>query len=142
MWFNEKTKPNYEAIKDAIADLNSEHALDIEIRPIRIDQFTTGYSYDINSEILELIENSGYLIADLTGGNKNVYHEIGYLMGLNQGHARKHDNFLLIHNGNIGDTGTDIGFNIQSLTQLRCQDTNALREDVKKQIAVYYGLPD
>ena len=29
-----------------------------------------------------MIEGSGLLIADLTFGNRNVYHEIGYLMGL------------------------------------------------------------
>ncbi len=116
--------------------------MDIEIRPIRIDQFDTGFSYEINTEILSLIEDSGFLIADLTGGNKNVYHEIGYLMGLNQGQGRKHENFLLIHNGTIGDVEMDIGFNIHSLKQLRTEDTNSLREDIKNQIAAYYGLTE
>ena len=85
MQFSDDTKPNFDEIKSAIDDLNAKHALDIAIRPIRIDQFDTGYSYEINAEVLRLIEDSGLLIADLTHGNKNVYQEIGYLMGLNQG---------------------------------------------------------
>jgi len=114
--------------------------LDIEIRTIRIDQFDTGYSYEINAEVLRLIEASGLLIADLTHGNKNVYQEIGYLMGLNQGKGISHENFLLVHNGSIGDAKRDIGFNIAGIKQLRLNDTNALREAVRYQVSKFYGL--
>lgn len=140
MQFSANTQANFTAIQDAVNDLNNEHRLDIQLRPIRIDQFDSGYSYEINDEILRLIEESGYLIADLTCGNKNVYHEIGYLMGLNQGKGLKHENFLLLHNGAIGDSKADIGFNLTSIKQLRVNDTNSLREEVKRQIAVFYGL--
>ena len=140
MQFSANTQANFTAIQAAVNDLNSEHRLDIQLRPIRIDQFDTGYSYEINDEILRLIEESGYLIADLTCGNKNVYHEIGYLMGLNQGKGLKHENFLLLHNGGIGDAKSDVGFNLTAIKQLRVDDTNSLREQVKRQIAVYYGL--
>jgi len=140
MQFSEDTKPNFDAIESAIEDLNNAHELDIAIRPIRIDQFDTGYSYEINAEVLRLIEDSGLLIADLTHGNKNVYQEIGYLMGLNQGKGLAHENFLLIHNASIGDPSLDIGFNIAGIKQLRLGDTNALREAVKKQISSYFGL--
>ncbi|ESQ81197.1 DNA sulfur modification protein DndB [Asticcacaulis sp. YBE204] len=140
MQFTPDTKPNFEAIESAVKDLNKAHKLDIEIRSIRIDQFDTGYSYEINGEVLRLIEDSGLLIADLTHGNKNVYQEIGYLMGLNQGKGFPHENFLLIHNGSIGDVSKDIGFNIAGIKQLRLNDTNSLREEVKKQISTFYGL--
>ncbi|WP_162652145.1 hypothetical protein [Lentilitoribacter sp. Alg239-R112] len=142
MQFTEDTKPNFEAIKNAVDDLNKTHELDIEIRPIRIDQFDTGFSYEINAEVLRLIEDSGLLIADLTHGNKNVYQEIGYLMGLNQGKGLGHENFLLVHNGSIGDVQKDIGFNIAGIKQLRRDDTNALREAIKEQVAKFYGLAD
>lgn len=142
MQFSEDTKPNFVAIKSAVDDLNAKHDLDIEIRPIRIDQFDTGFSYEINAEVLRLIEDSGLLIADLTHGNKNVYQEIGYLMGLNQGKGLAHENFLLIHNGSIGDVKKDIGFNIAGIKQLRLSDTNSLREEVKKQVSVFYGLDE
>lgn len=140
MQFSDNTLVNFTAIKAAVNELNNEHKLDIQLRPIRIDQFNTGYSYEINDEILRLIEESGYLIADLTCGNKNVYHEIGYLMGLNQGRGLKHENFLLLHNGDIGDAKVDVGFNLNSIKQLRVNDADALREQVKQQIAVFYGL--
>lgn len=61
-------------------------------------------------------------------------------MGLNQGKGQPHENFLLIHNGSIGDVSKDIGFNISGIKQLRLNDTNSLRENVKKQIAAFYGL--
>jgi hypothetical protein len=140
MQFTPNTLANFEAIQAAVNDLNIKHKLDIQLRPIRIDQFDTGFSYQINDEILRLIEESGYLIADLTCGNKNVYHEIGYLMGLNQGKGLKHENFLLLHNGGIGDSTADVGFNLTAIKQLRVNDTNTLREQVKRQIAVFYGL--
>ncbi|MDL1867056.1 hypothetical protein FBR06_07400 [Betaproteobacteria bacterium PRO4] len=56
----------FTAIEAAVNDLNLEHKFDIQQRPIRIDQFDTGYLYEINNEILRLIEESGFLIADLT----------------------------------------------------------------------------
>ena len=140
MQFAPDTKPNYEAIKGAVDDLNATHELDIKLREIRIDKFDTGFSYEINVEILSLIEESGFLIADLTAGNKNVYHEIGFLMGLNQGRGIPHENFLLLHNGSIGNAANDVGFNLQGIKQLRVNDTNSLREEVKRQIAIYFGL--
>ena len=140
MQFSQETHPNYVAIENAINDVNREHALDIAIRPIRIDQFETGYSYEINAEILSLIEDSGLLIADLTCGNKNVYHELGYLMGLNIGQKISHENFLLVHNTSIGDLESDIGFNVAGIKQLRLTDTNALRTAVKQQLEIFFGI--
>lgn len=140
MAFSDATKPNYDAMKAAVEDLNAEHRLDIKLREIRVDQFDTGYSYEINKEILELIETSGLMIADLSGGNKNVHHEIGYLMGLNRGSGLNNENFLLVHNEQMGDPAEDIGFNLAGIKQLRVKDTNGLREDVKKQVELFYGL--
>lgn len=132
--------PNWGAIEAAITDLNQEHHLDLVLKPIRIDEFNTGFSYPISEEIFGLIEESGYLIADLTAGNKNVYHEVGLLMGLNQAQGLPHKNFLLIHNGTAGDVSKDFGFNIADFKQLRLDDTHLIREAVKKQVAIYYGL--
>lgn len=140
MWFDPSTKANYEAIEAAVADLNAAHQLDIKLRPIRVDQFDTGYSYEINQEVLDLIESSGMMIADLSGGNRNVHHEIGYLMGLNKGHGLPDENFLLVHNNQMGDAAKDIGFNLAGIKQLRVKDTNGLREEVKKQVELFYGL--
>lgn len=133
--------PNWKAIESAVAELNREHQFDLKLEPIRIDEFNKGYSYPISSEIFQLIENSGYLIADLTAGNKNVYHEVGLLMGLNKASGKGHDNFLLIHNDTVGNINKDFGFNIADFKQLRLSDTDSIRREVKKQISIYYDLP-
>ena len=107
-----------------------------------MDQFNKGYSYKINDEILGLVEGCGYLIADLSLGNKNVYHEIGYLMGLNQGKLKKQNNFILLHNKKTvnSDFDTDVGFNLKEHKILQTNDTNNLRIQIKKQIKKYYGF--
>lgn len=132
--------PNWKPIEEAVAALNREHKLDLRLKPIRIDEFKTGFSYPISAEIFQLIEDSGYLIADLTAGNKNVYHEIGLLMGLNQAKKLPHENFLLIHNNTAGDVSKDFGFNIADFKQLRLTDNFSIGVEVKKQVALFYGL--
>lgn len=140
MQFSAETQQNYEAIKNAIDEINAEYSENLGLRDIRIDKFNTGYSYDINDEILTLIETCGLLVADLSKGNKNVYHEIGYLMGLNRGQGLSHDNFILIHNSACGVASNDVGFNLVSIKQLRVNDSNTLRLQLKEQIKIYYGL--
>lgn len=132
--------PNWKAIESAVSDLNKEHSFDLELKPIRIDELDKGFSYPLSSAIFQLIEDSGYLIADLTAGNKNVYHEVGLLMGLNQARQKMHDNFLLLHNSSAGDVNKDFGFNIADFKQLRLDDTYSIGQEVKKQVAIYYGL--
>ncbi|MFB1489276.1 MULTISPECIES: hypothetical protein [unclassified Thiocapsa] len=132
--------PNWKAIESAIAELNQEYQCDLKLKPIRVDEFDKGFSYPISSEIFQLIEESGYLIADLTAGNKNVYHEIGLLMDLNQARLKTHDNFLLLHNGSIGDVSKDFGFNLADFKQLRLTDTHSICSDVKRQVSIYYGF--
>lgn len=80
------------------------------------------------------------MIADLTHGNPNVYQEIGYLMGLNQGKGLPHENFLLVHNGSIGDVKKDIRFKVAGIKQLRLSDTNSLRNELRRQIEIFYGI--
>lgn len=140
MEFGDPTLQNYKAIKNAVDDINKECNLKLKLRQIRMDKFKTGYSYQINKEILKLIEECGLFIADLTKGNKNVYHEIGYLMGLNKGWGLPQENFILLHNDSIGNTKDDIGFNLKSIKQLRVSDTDDLREQIKEHIKIYYGL--
>ena len=140
MQFSTDTQPNFDAIKAVVDDVNAAYRLNIRLREIRIDQFDTGFSYEINGEILQLIEECGLLIADLTLGNKNVYHEIGFLMGLNQGKKLPQENFILLHNDSIGTAKDDIAFNLANIKQIRVKDTNGLRQDIKKQIEIFYGL--
>lgn len=62
------------------------------------------------------------------------------MTGLNQGKGLRHDNFLLLHNGGIGDSKEDVGFSLAAIKQIRVNDTDMLRTQVKQQIAVFYGF--
>ena len=140
--FSDNTKQNHMAIEDAIGDINKSVPLELNLELLRIAENEKGHSFTITDEILKQIEQGGYLIADLTLGNQNVYYEIGYLMGLNRGKGFSQDNFLLVHNEGLeGATfNNDIGFNISNISIIRATDSNNLREEVKKQLKIYYGF--
>lgn len=140
MQFSDETKSHYEAIKKAVEEVNFEFKLDIKLREIRIDMFNRGFSYKIDDEILRLIEESGLLIADLSMPNPNVYQELGYLMGLNQGSGLKNENFILIKKHNKKSKDTDIGFNIRPFQQLRFKSDLELVRMLKGALIEYYDL--
>ena len=142
MDFSEITKQNHDAIQNAIDDINSVVPKDLKLELLRIDKNEQGHSFTITDKILKQIEQGGYLIADLTLGNKNVYYEIGYQMGLNQGKGFNQDNFLFVHNeGLAGATfNNDVGFNISNISIVKASDSNNMREEVKKQIKIHYGF--
>jgi hypothetical protein len=136
----DESEENYTAIEDGIRELNVEFNIDIQVRPLRIDRLNKGHSFNINQQLLDLIEHSGLLIADLTFGNKNVYHELGYLMGLNKGKEKEHKNFILLHNKSLSKTDDDISFNIQDMQQIRATNTNEIRNKIKEHVSRYYSL--
>lgn len=142
MAFREETKETFETIKKTVRQINDYHRLDIRLREIRIDQFNKGHSYTIDDEILKVIEGSGLLIADLTFGNRNVYHEVGYLMGLNRGKGLANENFILIADKKTrGDElESDIGFNLKSWQQLRFESTRQLELALTDSIEIFFGL--
>lgn len=142
MQFSSETEENYNAIKDAVDEINGEFSLSLKIQEIRIDQFKKGYSYKIDDELLGLIQDCGLLLADITLGNKNVYHEIGYLMGLNKGAEKPQDNFILLHNKKVAkaEFDKDHGFNIKTYQVLLADGTNDLRNKIKEQVKKYYHL--
>jgi hypothetical protein len=79
------------------------------------------------------------LIADLTQGNKNVYHEVGFMMGLNQGKSGTQENFILIADSNqVKDA--DIGFNLRPWQQCRFANTLELEEKLTKSLEAFYEL--
>lgn len=140
MQFSDDTQPHYDAIKEAVHTINQEFGQEILLREIRIDQFNQGYSHNINDEILELIEDSGLLIADISHQNGNVYHEIGYLMGLNQGKGQDQKNFILIKNDSPPFNENRVGFNLTDIKQIRFTDTLTLKRKLEESLKVYYQL--
>lgn len=140
MAFCDDTKSHYAAIEKAVEEINTEFSLDIKLREIRIDQFNMGYSYDINNEILKKIEESGLLIVDISKHNGNVYHELGYMMGLNQAKGLNQENFIIIKSNDKKFENDKVGFNITSIQQLRFNDSLELVKKLKASIKTYYSL--
>lgn len=71
-------KQSLRAYQDALKMVCKERGFSAE----RIDQRSTGETYDIVQKIHCEIEASGFVVADLTGARPNVYYEIGYARGL------------------------------------------------------------
>lgn len=94
----------------------------LALNAVRIDHVNKGHSYTIGDEILKVVDGCGLLIADLSESNKNVYHEIGFLMGLNQGRTAAQDNFILLADNKKIQSDASIGFNLRHWQQVRFDD--------------------
>lgn len=135
-------EPVYKAIKGAIDAVNAKHGLfaDLALSPVRIDHVNKGHSYTIADEILSVVNGCGLLIADLTQGNKNVYHEVGFLMGLNQGRTAAQDNFILLADSNQIQSDAMIGFNLRHWQQVRFNDPLDLKAKLEKSLEQHFRL--
>lgn len=137
MQFDSESMSRYDAIKEAVTEINQRHNLEIKLREIRIDKFSQGHSYKIDDQILNLINDSGLLIADLTSKNVNVYHELVFLMGLNQGKNKEQANFILLEQNDKEDS--NVGFNIRAYQQLRFSNTLELKNKLIASLEEYYN---
>lgn len=141
MQFGRDTDFVFETISKAVETLNKDCRPKIKIRPLRIDKHNIGHSYTITDAILTTIEESGLLIADLSQGNKNVYHEVGYMMGLNRGKGLKQGNFILIARDRPQDKlEKKMGFNLKGISQIRFKESIDLERQLVEHIRVYYEL--
>lgn len=150
MAFRDETKATFKAIQDAIDDVNRDHHLGLlPIKPIRIDEFDTWRSYKITDSIMEQIEECGLVIADLTYGNANVYHEIGYLFGLNTAQQRRLvDNLILIwHKSRTAQEhedadkleAVDVRFDLKDWSAIRFKEPNELRKSLVVALVAHYS---
>ena len=142
MQFGDETDAVYKAIETAIAQVNKDHALQqagLALKPIHIDRENKGHSYTIADEILQVINGCGLLIADLSQCNKNVNHEVGFLMGLNQGRGEPHENFILIADSTKVQDST-IGFNLRAWQQVRFNDTLDLTRKLVDSLEQHFEL--
>ena len=145
MPFRKETESHYETIKRIVKEINAEFNLRIKLKLHRVDWFENGTSYEITEKIFELIDNSGFLIADLSFANTNVYHEVGYLMGRNKAQSkRSYSNFLLILNEKYGSdsNNVDVAFNLRGLKQIRFSDNETLGKKLKENIKKFYRFKD
>lgn len=139
MQFDTASQEVKQAIEEAISEVNRRHSLDLKIKHIRIDEVNKGHAYTISDEILELINNTGLLIADLSTRNINVYHEVGFLMGLNRAKGYEQENFiLLMRNYAEGKTDSSVGFNLRHWQQLRFDNGLELKDALIESLEIYY----
>lgn len=136
----------YEKVIRTIELFNQKHSgIRLNLHPIRIDRTIEQNTYSIQDKILEAIKNCSLIIADLSSHNINVYHEIGYAMGIAKSNKMLPNMILLYkentdHNKDNTDVDKFIGFNLRNLSQLRFKDYDQLVEGLLKRLEKHYGV--
>lgn len=136
----------YEKIIRSIEIFNQEHSdIRLNLHPIRIDRTIEQNTYSIQDKILEAIQNCSLIIADLSSHNINVYHEIGYAMGIARSNNMFPNMVLLYkentdHNKDKTDVDKFVGFNLRNLSQLRFKDYDQLVDGLVKRLEKHYGV--
>jgi hypothetical protein len=135
---NDKTDDHWETIIRVCAEVSKEVPLDPPLKPERVDWFKDGTSYAITDKILEMISGCGLLIGNLTYGNANVYHEIGYLMGQSHAKGEPTARLLLILDESVERKAKKVYFNLQGLSQLRFRRSEEFGKKLKKQLEAFF----
>lgn len=134
----------FEKIVRAIEKFNSLHKdINLSASPIRIDRNIESNSYSIPDKIRQAIKDCGLIIADLSSVNINVYHEIGYAMGIAESNNMIPNIVLLYkentdHNKENKDVDKFVGFNLRNLSQLRFKEYDQLVDGLVKRLEKHY----
>lgn len=136
----------YEKIVRAIEKFNVKHKnITLNVHPIRVDRTVESSTFSIQDKILDAIQSCSLIIADLSSANINVYHEIGYAMGVSQSHNMIPNIILLYkedtdHNKEKRDIDKFIGFNLRNLSQLRFKDYSQLVDGLVYRLEKHFGV--
>lgn len=136
----------YEKIVRAIEKFNVKHkTITLNACPIRVDRTVESSTFSIQDKILNAIQSCSLIIADLSSANINVYHEIGYAMGVAQSHNMIPNMILLYkedtdHNKERKDVDKFVGFNLRNLSQLRFKDYSQLVDRLVERLEKHYGV--
>lgn len=136
----------FEKIVRAIEKFNSLHKdINLSASPIRIDRNIESNSYSIPDKIRQAIKDCGLIIADLSSANINVYHEIGYAMGVAESQNMIPNIILLYkenteHNKENKDVDKFVGFNLRNLSQLRFKDYDQLVDGLIERLEKHYEV--
>lgn len=136
----------FEKIVRAIEKFNSLHKdINLSASPIRIDRNIESNSYSIPDKIRQAIKDCGLIIADLSSANINVYHEIGYAMGIAESNNMVPNIVLLYkentdHNKENKDVDKFVGFNLRNLSQLRFKEYDQLVDGLIERLEKHYGV--
>ena len=134
----------FEKIVRAIEKFNSLHKdINLSASPIRIDRNIESNSYSIPDKIRQAIKDCGLIIAGLSSVNINVYHEIGYAMGIAESNNMIPNIVLLYkentdHNKENKDVDKFVGFNLRNLSQLRFKEYDQLVDGLVKRLEKHY----
>lgn len=115
MSFDEKNNDTYSAIKDECRK--------IRLKAVRVDEVTG--SGLILRKITSYIENTEFLIVDLTDEKPNVYYELGYAHGVGN-----EDYDILL----VAKEGTKLHFDIAPLAVYFYSSTEHLRRIINEQL--------
>jgi hypothetical protein len=132
MEFGNRTRDTFDAIEQARDTLKRDDGIELEL--IKVDDHKDGYSDEIYHRIKVGIEKAELVIADLTYGNHNVHHEIGYAQGLGKKVLllwREHDNI------NADD---EIGSNLKMHDQVRVSNISELRDKLIEKIRQCFSI--
>lgn len=136
----------FEKIVRATELFNKKHPhKNLDVYPIRIDRTVESSTYTIQDRILSAIKSCSLIIADLSSHNINVYHEIGYAMGIAEAN-NMYPNMILLykedteHNKKKQDTDKFVGFNLRSLSQLRFKDYKQLVDGLVERLEKHYEV--
>jgi hypothetical protein len=135
----------YEKIIQTIKKFEDNHG-HIQIKPIRIDQDISPYAFTVSDEIMKAIKHSSLIIADLSSGNKNVYHEIGYAMGIAEAEGIKPPVILLYKTTTTHrdkekySESNFVGFNLRGLSQLRFSNYDELQTGLMERLKKHFEI--
>lgn len=136
----------FEKIVRAIEMFNFKYKdINLKVTPIRIDRNVESNVFSIPDRIRDAIRSCGLIIADLSSANINVYHEIGYAMGIAESHNMIPNIVLLYkentdHNKENKDVDKFVGFNLRNLSQLRFKGYDQLVEGLVKRLEKHYRV--
>lgn len=116
------TEDHYAVILRVVQKINDAYSLKPPLKVERVDWFHDGTSYEINDKIIEMMNDCGLLIGNLTYCNPNVYHEIGFIMGKAKARSEPSANVLLFLDESVDEEADKfVGFNLRGIKQLRFQ---------------------
>lgn len=76
-----KSDEHLAVIRRICDEISAQHGINPPLSPQVVNAAARGESFDINAEIIEMINGCGLLVGNLTYARPNVYHEIGFVMG-------------------------------------------------------------
>lgn len=160
MPYHKETEWTYFLIKDVINEISNN--LQIKIEPVRTDQQNNGVHAGISETVYNEIESCDLMIADLTGGNANVFNEVGFKMGLDKAQALKETQIIFIVNSKcyyeeylenesfidneykvngkvLKNNSKPVPFNLRGIKHIEFHNSHYLKAELYKELEKYFS---